>query len=61
MEVYLRESRGQDFLAFLKSQESSAAFVGYYVFVYAAIFYGWNKVAAREGGARAELKNIRPR
>jgi hypothetical protein len=52
-EAYLKEGRGEDLLAFLKSMGGSAAVVGYYAFVYAAIFYACNWVS--HGRAENEL------
>src|SRR5262249_11136634 len=46
-EAYLKEGGGKDLLPFLKSMGGSAAVVCYYVFVYAAIFYAWNRVSRR--------------
>jgi hypothetical protein len=44
IEVYLREARGKELLSFLKDAGGGALIVGYYAFVYAAVFYAWNRV-----------------
>jgi hypothetical protein len=55
-EVYLREARGKDILPFLKNTGEVAMVVCYYVFVYAAIFYAWNRVARTRAQQEADLK-----
>jgi hypothetical protein len=52
-EVYLREARGKDILAFVKGAGGGVLVVSYYVFVYAAVFYVWSSVS--RGRGRREL------
>ena len=44
-EVYLREASGENLFAFLKGTGGGALIVCYYVFVYTAIFYAWNRAS----------------
>jgi hypothetical protein len=55
-EVYLREARGKDILAFLKGMGGGALVIGYYAFIYTTLFYAWNWVARTRARQEPDLK-----